>query len=68
MTETEELMIKGLIQQITVDAMNDGILAAVEMIRVASVMKPDWSFEQLAVAIENTVTKDGNGPLRSVFS
>ena len=58
MTPAEEAAMRTVITKVTEDAMNEGILAAVEMIRVSTEQFPDLSKLQLADAIEATVKKD----------
>lgn len=58
MTEAEEMAVKAVIKKITQESIDDGIIAAVEMIRIAAQKHPEWSFDQLANCIEATVTKD----------
>jgi DNA-binding transcriptional regulator WhiA len=58
MTEAEEMAVKVVIKKITEESINDGIMAAVEMIRIAAQKHPEWTFNQLANCIEATVTKD----------
>ena len=58
MTEAEEMAVKVVIKKITEESINDGIMAAVEMIHIAAQMHPEWTFDQLADCIERTVTKD----------
>jgi hypothetical protein len=62
MTPIEEAAMRAVIAKVTEDAMNEGILAAVEMIRVSTKQFPDLSKLQLANAIEATVTKDKTSP------
>ena len=58
MTPAEEAAMRTVIAKVTEDAMNEGILAAVEMIRISTKQFPDLSKLQLADAIEATVAKD----------
>jgi hypothetical protein len=58
MTPAEEAAMYAMVKQITEEAMNDGIMAAVEMIRVGVQKFPHLTTLQLADAIEATVTKD----------
>lgn len=62
MTPAEEAAMRVMIAKVTEDAMNEGILAAVEMIRISTKQFPDLSKLQLADAIEATVTKDKTNP------
>lgn len=58
MTPAEEAAMYAVIKQITEESMNQGIMAAVEMIRTGVQQFPDLTTLQLADAIEVTVTKD----------
>lgn len=58
MTPQEEAVMRLVIEKATRDSMDMGLLAAVQMIRIAAATKPGMTFEQLANAIESTVTKD----------
>jgi hypothetical protein len=58
MTPAEEAAVFVVIKQITEESMNQGIMAAVEMIRTGVQQFPDLTTLQLADAIEATVTKD----------
>ena len=58
MTPAEEAAVLAVIKQITEESMNQGIMAAVEMIRTGVQQFPDLTTLQLADAIEATVTKD----------
>lgn len=58
MTPAEEAAVYAVIKQITEESMNEGIMAAVEMIRTGVQQFPDLTTLQLADAIEATVTKD----------
>ena len=58
MTPAEEAAMYAVIRQIAEESMNDGIMAAVEMIRTGVQQFPDLTTLQLADAIEATVTKD----------
>jgi hypothetical protein len=58
MTPAEEAAVFAVIKQITEESMNQGIMAAVEMIRTGVQQFPDLTTLQLADAIEATVTKD----------
>lgn len=49
---------KAVIKQITIESMDSGILAAVEMIRFAALTRPDMPLTELADHIESTVAKD----------
>lgn len=60
MTPTEEAAMQAVIMQITEEAMNEGIMAAVQMIRLGTQKFPDMTILQLADAIEATVTKDAH--------
>ncbi len=42
---------KEAIKQLVLDAMDDGIRAAANMIRASKITNPDWSLDQLADAI-----------------
>lgn len=57
MTPTEEAAMHAVIVQVTEDAMNDGIMAAVQMIRMGTQKFPDMTILQLADAIEASVSK-----------
>ena len=58
MTPAEEAAVYAVIKQITEESMEEGIMAAVEMIRTGVQQFPDLTTLQLADAIEATVTKD----------
>lgn len=58
MTPAEEMVFKATLQYEVHKSMNDGIMAAVQMIRIAAVAHPDMTMQQLADAIESTATKD----------
>ena len=58
MTEAEELAVMTVLKRVTRESIDDGIMAAVEMIRIAAQAHPEWTFDQLADCIEKTVTKD----------
>lgn len=58
MTPVEEAAVYAVIKQITEESTNEGIMAAVEMIRAGVQQFPDLTTLQLADAIEATVTKD----------
>jgi hypothetical protein len=58
MTPAEEAAMHAVINQITEESMNEGIMAAVQMIRLGTQKFPDMTILQLADAIEATVTKD----------
>lgn len=58
MTPAEEAAMYAVIKQVTEDSMNEGIMAAVEMIRLGVQKFPDMTILQLADAIEATATKD----------
>lgn len=58
MTPAEEAAMHAVIKQVTEDSMNEGIMAAVQMIRLGVQRFPDMTILQLADAIEATVTKD----------
>ena len=62
MTPIEEAAMREVIAKVTEDAINEGILAAVEMIRISTERFPDLSKLQLADAIAATVTKDKTKP------
>lgn len=55
MTHTEEAAVKAVIERVTRDAMDDGLRAAVLMIRMAAGRRPEMTLEQIADAIEATV-------------
>jgi hypothetical protein len=57
MTPDEEAAMHAVIVQVTEDAMNDGIMAAVQMIRLGVERYPHLTTLQLADAIE-AATKD----------
>jgi hypothetical protein len=58
MTEAEEMAVKTVIKMTTRESIDDGIMTAVTMIRIAAQVHPEWTFDQLADCIEATVTKD----------
>lgn len=58
MTPAEEAAMYAMIKQIAEESMDNGIMAAVEMIRTGVQQFPDLTTLQLADAIEATVTKD----------
>lgn len=58
MTEAEELAVMTVLKQVTRESIDDGVLAAVQMVRIAAQIHPEWTFDQLADCIEATVTKD----------
>ncbi len=58
MTPIEEAAMYAVIKQIAEESMNEGIMAAVEMLRTGVQQFPDLTTLQLADAIEATVTKD----------
>lgn len=58
MTPIEEAAMYAVIKQITEESMNEGIMAAVEMLRIGTQKFPDLTTLQLADAIEATVKKD----------
>lgn len=58
MTPEEDAAMQAMVVQVAEEAMNDGIMAAVEMIRLSAIKHPHLTMLQLADAIEATVTKD----------
>lgn len=58
MTPTEEAAMHAVIAQVTRDAMDEGLMAAVEMLRIGAQKFPHLTTLQLADAIEATVKKD----------
>lgn len=60
MTPAEESAVKLMVQQIARESMDDGLRAAVSMIRMAKQLTPHWTFDQLANAIEATLSKSTN--------
>ena len=58
MTPAEEAAVFAVIKQIAKESMNQGIMAAVEIMRTGVQQFPDLTTLQLADAIEATVTKD----------
>lgn len=58
MTPAEEAAVFAVIKQLTEESMNQGIMAAVEMIRTGVQQFPGLTTLQLADVIEATVTKD----------
>ncbi len=60
MTPAEEAAIKVVIQQTTRAAMDDGIRAAVVIIRMAAGRRPEMTLEQVADAIEDTIATHSN--------
>ena len=57
MTPEEDAAMQAIVLQITEQAMNDGILAAVQMMRLGVQRHPDLTTLQLADAIEATASK-----------
>jgi hypothetical protein len=57
MTPTEEAAVRAAIVASTTEAVDDGLRAAVRMVRIAKDLYPDWTFDQLADAIESTIGK-----------
>ena len=57
MTPLEEEAVKAVIEQIVCDAMDEGVRAAVVMIRMAAGRDPAMTLEQVADAIEAVVGK-----------
>ena len=55
MTPQEEAAIRLAIQQIVHEAMDDGIRAAVQMMRMSKTLQPGMTIDQLANAIESTI-------------
>ena len=62
MTPAEEAAVKAAIEYVTHKATADGIMTAVQMIRIADNVRPNMTMQQLADAIESTVTKDQPTP------
>lgn len=60
MTPIEEAAVKAVIEQITSDAMDDGLRAAAQMLRMTAVLRPEMTLEQVADAIEDTIAKHSN--------
>ena len=60
MTPLEEEAVKAVIEQTVCDAMDDGLRAAVLMIRMAAGRDPAMTLEQVADAIEAIVGKHSN--------
>lgn len=58
MTPSEEAAMNAVIEQVTRNAMDEGLMAAVEMLRIGTQKFPHLTTLQLADAIEATVTKD----------
>jgi hypothetical protein len=58
MTPAEEAAMHEVIAQVTRDAMNEGIITAVQMIRLGTQEFPNMTILQLTDAIEAIVTKD----------
>jgi hypothetical protein len=61
MTPTEEAAMHAVIVQVTEDAMNDGIMAAVQMMRLGVERHPHLTTLQLADAIETSLIKGMSG-------
>lgn len=57
MTPTEEAAVELMLKQVALESMDDGICAAVCMIRMAKTLNPGWTFDQLADAIEATLKR-----------
>lgn len=57
MTPTEEAAVHAAITATTRQAVDDGLRAAVQMICIAKELYPDWTFDQLADAVESTIGK-----------
>ncbi len=57
MTPEEDAAMQAIVVQIAEQAMNDGILAAVQMMRLGVQRHPDFTTLQLADAIEATARK-----------
>jgi len=57
MTPAEDAAMQALVVHVAEQAMNDGILAAVQMMRLGVQKHPDLTTLQLADAIEATVGK-----------
>jgi hypothetical protein len=55
MTPAEEATMKAVIEKVTNDAMNEGLRAAAQMIRIAALAPAPISLDQLADLIEETV-------------
>lgn len=55
MTPIEEEAVRLVVQTVTREAMDDGLRLAVDMIRIAAMAKPSWTFHELAEAIESTI-------------
>lgn len=55
MTPIEEEAVRLVVQTVTREAMDDGILCAVEMIRIAALTRPSMPLCELADAIESTI-------------
>lgn len=62
MTPAEEAAMHAVIAQVTRDAMDEGLMAAVEMLRLGVKKFPEMTILQFADAIEATVTKDKTNP------
>jgi hypothetical protein len=62
MTTAEEAAVDAALEYVTHKSINDGIMAAVQMIRIAANARPSMTMQQLADAIESTVTKDQPTP------
>ena len=58
MTPEEDAAMQVIVAQVAEEAMNDGIMAAVQMMRLGVQKHPHLTTLQLADAIEATVTKD----------
>ena len=55
MDSVEKAAVEEAINTVTRRSMDNGMLAAVEMIRAAAFLRPDMTMNQLADAIEATV-------------
>lgn len=62
MTPAEEAAVEAALEYVTHQSINDGIMAAVQMIRVAANVRPGMTMQQLTDAIESAVTKDQPTP------
>lgn len=62
MTPAEEAAVEAALECVTHKSIGEGIMAAVQMIRIAANARPDMTMQQLADAIESTVTKDQPTP------
>ena len=57
MTPVEEAAMKAVVTHVARESMDEGVLVAVEMIRMAAVARPDMPLTELADHIQSTVTK-----------